>query len=110
MLSSDPDSAEDTATSARNDAEGEEQEEEEEAEEDSPAESDVLEEEGEVGVHTSPILRLIIMLKQETHEEAAAGNGPDQWFTFQKSLITAILDNPIMQHTWITPGCMFTAN
>ncbi|XP_036981278.1 transmembrane protein 151B [Acanthopagrus latus] len=47
MLSSDPDSAEDTATSARNDAEGEEQEEEEEAEEDSPAESDVLEEEGE---------------------------------------------------------------
>ncbi|XP_073340277.1 transmembrane protein 151B [Pagrus major] len=46
MLSSDLDSAEDTATSAPNDAEGEEQEEEEE-DEDSPAESDVLEEEGE---------------------------------------------------------------
>ena len=85
MLSSDLDSAEDTATSAPNDAEGEEQE-EEEADEDSPAESDVLEEEGEVGVHTSPIRRLIIMLKQETHEETAAGNGSDQWFTFQKSL------------------------
>ncbi|XP_068436398.1 transmembrane protein 151B [Clinocottus analis] len=41
MLSSDPDSTEDTAASAPNDAEGEEQEEEEE---DSPAESDVLEE------------------------------------------------------------------
>ncbi|XP_049917112.1 transmembrane protein 151B [Epinephelus moara] len=44
MLSSDLDSAEDTAASAPNDAEGEEQEEEEEQEEDSPAESDVLEE------------------------------------------------------------------
>ncbi|XP_049451959.1 transmembrane protein 151B [Epinephelus fuscoguttatus] len=47
MLSSDLDSAEDTAASAPNDAEGEEQEEEEEEEEeeeDSPAESDVLEE------------------------------------------------------------------
>ncbi|KAK9533713.1 hypothetical protein VZT92_008814 [Zoarces viviparus] len=42
MLSSDPDSAEDTAASAPNDAEEEEQEEEEE--ENSPAESDVLEE------------------------------------------------------------------
>ncbi|KAM6916898.1 transmembrane protein 151B [Lycodopsis pacificus] len=41
MLSSDPDSAEDTAASAPNDAEEEEQEEEEE---NSPAESDVLEE------------------------------------------------------------------
>lgn len=46
MISSDLDSAEDTATSAPNDAEeGEEQE-----EEDSPAESDVLEEVG-VAVH-----------------------------------------------------------
>nr|XP_046269071.1 transmembrane protein 151B [Scatophagus argus] len=48
MLSSEPDSAEDTAASAHNDAEGEEQEEEEEEEEEeenSPAESDVLEEE-----------------------------------------------------------------
>ncbi|XP_068582554.1 transmembrane protein 151B [Cebidichthys violaceus] len=43
MLSSDPDSAEDAAASAPNDAEGEEQQQEEE-EEDSPAESDVLEE------------------------------------------------------------------
>lgn len=67
MLSSDLDCAEDTAASAPNDAEGEEQE-EEEADEDSPAESDVLEEEGEVGVHTSTIRSLIIMLKQETHE------------------------------------------
>ncbi|XP_075964570.1 transmembrane protein 151B [Anarhichas minor] len=41
MLSSDPDSAEDTAASAPNDAEEEEQEEEQE---NSPAESDVLEE------------------------------------------------------------------
>lgn len=41
MLSSDLDSAEDTAVSAPTDAEGEEQEEEE----DSPVESDVLEEE-----------------------------------------------------------------
>lgn len=41
MLSSDLDSAEDTAANAPIDAEGEEQEEEE----DSPAESDVLEEE-----------------------------------------------------------------
>lgn len=41
MLSSDPDSVEDTAVSAPTDAEGEEQEEEE----DSPVESDVLEEE-----------------------------------------------------------------
>ncbi|XP_070776936.1 transmembrane protein 151B [Enoplosus armatus] len=45
MLSSDLDSAEDTAASAPNDAEGEEQEEEEEEEEEgSPAESDVPEE------------------------------------------------------------------
>lgn len=49
MLSSDQDSAEDTAASAPNDAEGEEQEQgQEEEEEDSPAESDVREE--EVGV------------------------------------------------------------
>jgi len=46
MLSSDPDTAEDTAASALNDAEGEEQQQEEE-EEGSPAESDVLEEVGE---------------------------------------------------------------
>ncbi|XP_027130891.1 transmembrane protein 151B [Larimichthys crocea] len=46
MLSSDQDSAEDTAASAPNDAEGEEQEQgQEEEEEDSPAESDVREEE-----------------------------------------------------------------
>lgn len=48
MLSSDLDSAEDTAASAPTDAEGEEQEEEE----DSPAESDVLEE--EVDAHANP--------------------------------------------------------
>ncbi|XP_030299673.1 transmembrane protein 151B isoform X2 [Sparus aurata] len=52
MLSSDLDCAEDTAASAPNDAEGEEQE-EEEADEDSPAESDVLEEEGERPVKQS---------------------------------------------------------
>lgn len=48
MLSSDPDSAEDSAVSAPIDAGGEEQEEEE----DSPAESDVLEE--EVDAHANP--------------------------------------------------------
>lgn len=48
MLSSDLDSAEDTAASTSIDAEGEEQE---EVEEDSPAESDVLEEEEEVDAH-----------------------------------------------------------
>lgn len=54
MLSSDLDSAEDTAASAPIDAEGEEQEEEE----DSPAESDVLEEEVEAHAkHSYVILR-----------------------------------------------------
>lgn len=48
MLSSDLDSAEDTAASAPNYAEGEEQDEEE----DSPAESDVLEEEVDVHMQT----------------------------------------------------------
>ena len=46
MLSSDPDSAEDTGASAPNDAEGEQQGEEEEEEEGSPAESYVQEEVG----------------------------------------------------------------
>lgn len=60
MLSSDLDSAEDTAASAPNYAEGEEQDEEEE--EDSPAESDVLEEEVDVHMQTIhyPIFKKIL--------------------------------------------------
>lgn len=59
MPSSDLDSAEDTAATAPNDAEGEVQEEDEE---DSPAESNVLEE--EVGIHMPAIHYLIISLKK----------------------------------------------
>lgn len=73
MLSSDLDSAEDTAASAPIDAEGEEQEQEEE-EEDSPAESDVLEEE-EVDAHVN---RWCVTVRKKDNRRIS-GSTADLW-------------------------------
>lgn len=73
---SDLDSADDTAASAPNDAEGEEQEEEE----DSPSQRDAPEEEEEVDVLMQIIKYLVISFSLKNkikHEEKSAGNRSD---------------------------------